>query len=145
MNATAVMAAATLAVEAAGVTANASWDDSDFYNYSISRYNLYTIARSKDDYTSASVKVTSTNPSGCKMTVRVYQAPSDASPVDASKIKDRTAGTPKVVGKSSVYTYLPNYVKENGGEYACLGFTTYSTTNGTSSFKASGKWSPDSI
>lgn len=69
------------------------------------------------------------------MTVRVY---------NGSKV-DRTYGTAKVVRVSASYTYLPNLVYEKGDREACLGFTIYSTPTGASSFKSTGKWSPDSI
>ena len=132
----AVLAAMTMATGAMGITASANnSSDTSFTNYTISRWSNYTSVRSKTDTTSATVKVSSTNPSGSKMTVRVY---------NGSKV-DRTYGAAKIVGASSYYTYLPNTVYESGDRSACLGFTIYSTSTGADTFKATGVWSPDSV
>ncbi|MBR4022310.1 MAG: hypothetical protein IKI94_06905 [Ruminococcus sp.] len=149
----AVMAVTTLAVNMVGISASASYQDSTFTDYSIAaQYSRYTPTRLKEDNTPASIKVTNTNPSGCKMTVRVYGTYTSSSTPSGGT--DYTYGSAKVVGVSNSYTYLPNLVGESlrydsdGNKhnvYAYLGFKTYSTTNGTQYFTASGKWSPDSV
>lgn len=132
----AALAATAVATSVMSISASANNHyDNDYNDYSISRWTNYTFVDDKTDATSATIKVTSTNPTGSKMTVRVY---------NGSKV-DRTYGTAKVVRVSASYTYLPNLVYEKGDREACLGFTIYSTPTGASSFKSTGKWSPDSI
>ncbi|EOS40452.1 hypothetical protein C808_01423 [Lachnospiraceae bacterium M18-1] len=110
-----------------------NYEDSYFYNFTITGTTKYTTSRPKLDDTSASVKLSK---AATPVVVRVYGSKTQ------SGIKyDRTYGTPKVVGVSPYYTYLLNSVKENGDSWACLGFTRSSVSNVT----ISGAWSPDSI
>lgn len=146
-----LMATASLATGMVGMSANASYYDDYFSNFVVSGYSThYTSTREKEDDTSASIRIDSTNPSGCKLRVYVYGTYSNT-----SNGIDKTAGSPKIVGAASYYTYLPNYVWEdmkwddNGhlhdNLYAFLGFRTSSTPNGQPEFYATGYWSPDSI
>lgn len=135
-----IMVTVLLTTGAVGMTASANnYTDKPINNYIVSSSNKFTPAESKMDDTSATVKITSVTSSGATMTVRVY---------NRDKV-DRTAGTAKIVGVSSYYTYLPNYVNEyyeknhrDADLYARLGFTRAS---GSSFFRTSGWWSPDSI
>ena len=128
-----LMATVALESSAVGVTASANnHDDKDFSAYSVSNQIRYTDSEAKTDTSSATVKVSSTNPVGAKMTVRVC----------TGGYVDKTYGTAKVVGASSYYTYLPSTVYESGARTARLGFTRES---GSSSFNAFGVWSPDSV
>jgi len=106
-----IMAAAALATTAmSGISASASYHDDELNYFSVSGYSEHsTSVREKEDSTSASIRIASTNPSGCKATVRVYGNYSQSTSGGVNK----TAGTPKVVGASSYYTYLPNYVWED--------------------------------
>lgn len=146
-----LMATASLVTGMVGMRASASYHDDHFVRFSVSGYSeRYTSTRLKEDSTSASIRVESTDPDGCKMTVRVY-----GTYTTTSIGIDKTAGTPKIVGTSYDYTYLPNYVWEDmktdstghyhDSLYARLSFRTSSTTTGDQEFYASGYWSPDSI
>lgn len=135
------------------MTANASWYDDKLEMFVVSGYYMHnTKAREKEDDTSASINIVSTDPTGCKTTVRVYGNYSDSS--DGGT--DQTVGTPKVVGASNYYTYLPNYVWENMKKdssghihdhiYAYLCLTPNTNPQGEPEFYiAEGYWSPDSI
>ena len=149
-----IMAAATLATTAIGsISASASYYDDVLTYFSVSGYNEHnTSPREKEDSTSASIKISSTNPYGCKATVKVYGNYSESSSGGVNK----TAGTPKNVGASSYYTYLPNYVWEDmkvdsSGHvhdhiFAYLGLRTYTNPQGNPDFSiVQGYWSPDSI
>ena len=131
-----MMTSTTNLVASAGNTG-----DSYFYNWTITSTSKYTTPREKLDYTSSCVKVTSA-PSTSGMIVKVY-----ASKTETSAKYNKTVGTPKIVTKSSSYTYLPNFVQEFADDmkwpqvYGSLGFTK----SGVSNFTASGAWSPDSI
>lgn len=150
----AIMAATALATTAmSGISASASYKDDELTYFSVSGYSeRSTKVREKDDSTSASIKIVSTNPSGCKATVKVYGNYSQSTSGGVNK----TAGTPKVVGASSYYTYLPNYVwehmkKDSSGHvhdhiYAYLTLRTYSNPQAKPDFSiVKGYWSPDSI
>lgn len=148
------MATASLTTGMVGMSANASYHDDKLTRFVVSGYYEHnTPTREKDDDTSASIMITETDPAGCKMVVRVYGTYTSSS--SPSGGVNQTAGTPKIVGTASYYTYLPNYVDENmrrdsSGRYhdhvyAYLGLRTSSTSNGKPEFYASGYWSPDSI
>lgn len=98
----AIMAATALATTAmSGISASASYKDDELTYFSVSGYSeRSTKVREKEDSTSASIKIVSTNPSGCKATVKVYGNYSQSTSGGVNK----TAGTPKVVGASSYYT-----------------------------------------
>lgn len=129
-----VLATGTLlSMSALSVLAAGNYTDTYFSNFTISASTKYTTARQKLDSTSATVKLSK---AGSAVVVRVY-----GSKTSTGTKYDRTYGTPKVVGVSSYYTYLPNLVKENGDSWARLGFTRSGIANTT----ISGAWSPDSI
>lgn len=147
-----ILASSSLLASLTGTIVNANnCQDTDFTNYAVSTtYNKYTPTREKTDATSATVKVSYTSTSGCKMKVKVYGTYVGSQSPSSSNLTDWTTTT-KIVGVSSTYTYLPNLVYErmhldsNGNPrivYCCLGFTAYS---GASGFNATGVWSPDSV
>ena len=142
----AIMAATALATTAmSGISASASYKDDELTYFSVSGYSeRSTKVREKEDSTSASIKIVST--------VKVYGNYSQSTSGGVNK----TAGTPKVVGASSYYTYLPNYVwehmkKDSSGHvhdhiYAYLTLRTYSNPQAKPDFSiVKGYWSPDSI
>ncbi len=130
---TAVMAAVTITTTALSMTVSAAGNYTDTgYSFKVSTSVKYTPFREKLDNTSASIKVTS----GDYVIARVY---GKTGPLGGKA--DCTYGTPKTVGVSSSYTYLPNTVYESGYSYACLGLTSASGT----SFTSAGVWSPDSV
>lgn len=133
-----ILAASVLALSsAAEITASANnhGDSSIGTNFRVSRYNHFTSTRQKLDATSATVKISRTNPNSSKSNVYVYDGNGT----------NRTYGRAKVVGYTDYYVYLPNTVYESGQRSAKLNFTIYSTPNGQSEFTMNGVWSPDSI
>lgn len=148
------MATASLVTGMVGMSASASYHDDTLTRFVVSGiYTHNTKTREKEDNTSASIRITSTDPNGCKLSVRVYGTYTDS--ISPTNGIDKTVGTPKIVGTSAYYTYLPNYVWEHmktdssghyhDSLYAYLGLRTSSTTNGKPEFYADGFWSPDSI
>lgn len=122
-----------LSMSAFNVLAAGNYTDTYFTNFKITASTKYTVARQKLDATSATVKMSKAS---YPVVVRVYGSKT------SSGVKyDRTYGTPKVVGVSNYYTYLPNLVKESGDSWARLGFVRGGVENTT----ISGAWSPDSI
>ena len=114
-------------------SAAGNYQDSKITDLKVTSSQKYIDGRPKLDATSATIKLSKAK---TPVVVRVYGMKS------AKGIKkDFTAGTPKVVKVSKKYTYLPNYVKENGRGWACLGFVRAGDKNVT----ITGVWSPDSI
>lgn len=148
-----LLAVATLSTCAMGNYVSASYHDDELNHFIVSGYYTHnTATREKEDSTSASIRISSTTPSGCRMSVNVYGTYTYS--LNPSGGQNKTIGSPKIVGTSSYYTYLPNYVWEDMSKinghivdnlYAYLGLTTYSTPNGQAEFYADGYWSPDSI
>lgn len=138
-----------------GINVSASPRDDRLTQFTVSgHYEHNTKTREKEDDTSATIMITSTNPSGSKASVKVYGTYTDSdNPYGGT---NQTVGTPKIVVTSSYYTYLPNYVWENMkvdstghirniDVYAYLALYTYSTSSSSSDFSANGLWSPDSV
>lgn len=133
MIATALTTGALLSMSSLSVFAAGNYKDTYFTNFIITSSTNYTTARQKLDKTSATVKLSK---AATPVVVRVYGLKSSK----GAKV-NRTYGTPKVVGVSNSYTYLPNLVGEKGDSWAALGFTR----SGVQNVIISGAWSPDSI
>lgn len=133
MVATALTTGALLSMSGLSVFAAGNYKDTYFINFRITSSTNYTVPREKLDKTSATVRLSK---AVTPVVVRVYGSKSST----GAKV-DRTYGTPKVVGVSSNYTYLPNLVGESGDSFASLGFTR----SGVQNVIISGAWSPDSI
>jgi len=118
-------------IGAMGVSVFANNSSDTAYSFKVSNSKKYTSFRSKLDDTSATIKVSS----GSKVIVYVHGSTLQITSSDC------TYGTPKTVGISSTYTYLPNTVYEDDYSYARLAIK--SATG--SSFTSSGVWSPDSV
>jgi hypothetical protein len=105
------------------------------FSFSFTGSNLQqTATRAKDDYTSSWMQVTSIT-SG-KSYVASVQARSSA-----SSTTNISVGSPSYTFYSGTATYMTNYVKESGYNYAGI----RAAQNSTGSFSASGWWSPDSV
>lgn len=122
-----------LSMSAFSVLAAGNYKDTYFSNFTITASTKYTTTRPKLDATSATVKLSK---AASPVVVRVYGLKTST----GAKY-DRTYGTPKVVGVTSYYNYLPNLVNERNDSWACLGFTR----SGIANTVISGAWSPDSI
>lgn len=126
------------AMAATTVSASARGNHTDTpFSFTVSNSAKATDYRQKLDDTSGSIKVST----GSSVVVHMNGSTSSLNNHTLNSGSDCTAGTPKVVTVSSAYTYLPNYVKENGYAYAKLLLTSATGT----SFASTGLWSPDSI
>ncbi len=122
-----------LSMSGSDVFAKGNYTDALFTCFAVPSTTKYISPREKLDATSATVKLTQ---AVTPVTVRVY-----GSSLDTGTAYNCTYGTPKVVGVSDKYTYLPNLVKERNYRYARLGFSH----SGSSNVILIGWWSPDSI
>lgn len=101
--------------------------------FSVIATGNYTTPREKETNSSVRVMITATTPNNSVASVSVCNG----------KRTLRNYNGPRLVGVSSSYTLIPNTIKENNEDSACLRLITSSTPTGASSFTCNGLWSPD--